>query len=90
MESHLTQVSKGIACGVNSDCESVKWSSVLVSNDVHVLFSFEVEVVGDGEPSDSGWEFAVSGMLVVTGVGDSAPSLVTVMCDGVILWSQEA
>ena len=41
---------------------------VLVSNDVHVLPSFEGEVVGDGEPSDSGWEFAVSGMPVVTDV----------------------
>ena len=47
--------------------------------------SFEVEVVGDGEPSDSGWEFAASGMLVVTDVGDSAPSVVTVMCEGVCL-----
>ena len=41
---------------------------VLVSNDVHVLPSFEGDVVGDGEPSDSGWEFAVSGMPVVTDV----------------------
>ena len=40
--------------------------------------SFAVEVVGDGEPSDSGWEFAVSGMLVVTDVGESAPSVVSV------------
>ena len=40
-------------------------------------------MVGDGEPSDSVWEFAVSGMLVVTDVGDSAPFVVTVMCEGV-------
>ena len=62
------EISECDSCGVNSDCESGKWSSVLVSNDVHVLPSFEGEVVGDGEPSDSGWEFAVSGMPVVTDV----------------------
>ena len=30
------------------------------------------------EPSDSGWEFAVSGMLMVTDVGDSPLSVMTV------------
>ena len=34
-----------------------------------------------GEPSDSGWEFAVSGMLVVTDVGDSPLSVMTVVCE---------
>ena len=38
-------------------------------------------MVGDGEPSDSGWEFAVSGMLRVTDVGETASSVVTVMCE---------
>ena len=51
--------------------------------------SFAVEVVGDGEPSDSGWEFgsecgsvAVSGVLV-TDVGETPLSVVTVMREGV-------
>ena len=46
-------------------------------NDIRVLPSLAVEVVGDGEPSDSGWEFgsecgsvAVSGVLVVADVGE--------------------
>ena len=52
--------------------------------------SFAVEVVGDGEPSDSCWELgsecgsvAVSGVPEVPDVGETAPSLVTVMCEGV-------
>ena len=75
---------------MNSDCESRTWSSELVSNGVHVHLSFAVEVVGDGEPSVSGWEFvsecgsvAVSGVPVVADVGETAPSVVTVMCEGV-------
>ena len=74
----------------NSDCESGTRSSAVVSNDIHVLPSFAVEVVGVGEPSDSDWEFvsecgsvAVSGVPVVTEVGETAPSVVTVMCEGV-------
>ena len=58
-----------------------------------MLLSFAVEVrgevVGDGEPSGSGWEFvsecgsvAVSGVPLVTDVGETAPSFVTVMCEG--------
>ena len=46
--------------------------------------------MGHGEPSDSGWEFgsecgsvAVSGVPVVTDVGETAPSDVSVMCEGV-------
>ena len=65
--------------------------TALVSNDIHVHPSFAVDVVGDGEPSDSGWEFgsecgsvAVSGVPVVTDLGETAPSLVTVMCEGVL------
>ena len=57
--------------------------------------SFEVEVVGDGEPSDSGWEFGsecgsvvVSGVPVATNVGKTAPTAVTVMCEGVPLNSE--
>ena len=49
-----------------------------------------MEVVGVGELSDSGWEFgsecgsvAVSGVLVVSDVGESASSVVTVLCEGV-------
>ena len=52
-------------------------------------------MVGDGEPSDAGWEFgsecgsecgsvAVSGVPVVSDVGETAPSVVTVMCGGVL------
>ena len=58
-------------------------------NDIYVLPSFAVEVVGVGELSDSGWEFgseccsdAVSGVLVVSHVGETAPSVVTVMWEG--------
>ena len=44
-----------------------------MSDDFHVPTSFAVEVVGDGEPSDSGWEFgsacAVSGVPVVPDLG---------------------
>ena len=39
------------------------WSSALARNDICVLPSFEVEVVGVGELSDSGWEFG-SGVLL--------------------------
>ena len=49
-----------------------------------------MKVVGDGEPSVSGWELgsecvsvAVSGVLVVTDVSEVAPSVVTVMYEGV-------
>ena len=49
-----------------------KWTRVLVSSDVHVPPSFEVEV----ELSDSGWEFAVSSMLVVIDVG-----ILLLLCD---------
>ena len=31
------EISECDSCGVNSDCESVKWSGVLATNDVHVL-----------------------------------------------------
>ena len=61
-----------------------------MSNDIFVLPSFAVEVVGVGEMSNSGWEFgsecgavAVSGVLVVLDVGETTPSVVTVMCEGV-------
>ena len=77
------EISECDSCGDNSDCESRKWSSVLVSNDVHVRPCFELEVVGGGEPSDSGWDFAVSGVLVGSDVCHSVPFVVTVMCDGV-------
>ena len=50
-------ISECNSCGVNSDCESRKWSSALVSNDIYVPPSLAVEVVGVGEMSDSGWEF---------------------------------
>ena len=39
------------------DCESGTLSGALVNNDIHVPPSFAVEVVGDGEPSDSSWVF---------------------------------
>ena len=38
--------------------------------------------MGDGEPSDS-WEF-VSDVPVVTDVDETAPSVVAVMCGGVV------
>ena len=42
------------------------------------------ESVKKKKPSDSCWAFAVSGMLVVAGVGDSLFFfLVSVMCEGV-------
>ena len=82
-------ISECDSCGVNSDCESGTWSSALASNDIYVLPSFAMEVVGVGELSDSGWEFgseccseAVSGVLVVSDVGETAPSVVPVMCEG--------
>ena len=71
------EISECDSCGVNSECEAGTWSNALVSKDIHVLPSFAVEVVGDGEPSDSGWEFvsecgsvAVSGVPVVTDVSE--------------------
>ena len=64
--------------------------SVRASNDIRVLPSFAVEVVGDGASPDSGWEFgseggpvAVSGLPVVPDVGGTTPFVVTVMCGGV-------
>ena len=85
------EISECGSCGVNSYCESGTWSSVLVSNDIHVRPSFAVEVVGDGEPSGSCRVFvsecgsvAVSGVLVVTDVGETAHSAVAAMCEGVL------
>ena len=83
------EISESNSCGVNSDCESGMWLSALVSHDIRVSPSFAVEVVGEGEPSDSGWEFgsergsvAVSGVPVETDVGETAPYGVTEMCGG--------
>ena len=80
------EISECVSCGVDSDCESGTWSSALVSNDIRVPTSFAVEVVGGGEPSDSGRELgskcgsvAASGVLVVTDVSEIAPSVVTLM-----------
>ena len=40
-----------------------------MSTDIRVLPSFAVEVVGGGEPSDSGWEFGSQcGSVAVSGV----------------------
>ena len=46
--------------------------------------------MGDGDLSDVGWEFgsecdsvAVSGVPVVSDAGETAPSVVAVMCEGV-------
>ena len=76
------------SCGADSDCESGTWSSALVGNDIHVP-PFAVEVLGDGEPSDLGWDLgsecgsvAVSGAPVAPDVSGTAPSVVTVMCEG--------
>ena len=84
------KISECDSCGVCSDCESGTWSSARVSVDVRVHPSFAVEVVGDGEPSDSCWEFgsegdsvAVSGVPVNSDVIETTPSVVTVMCEGV-------
>ena len=48
---------------------------------------FEVEVVGDGEPSDSGWEFVsecgrVGFFLLVADVSEATLSVVILMCEG--------
>ena len=48
--------------------------------------SFAVEVLGDGEQSVSGSDLvsvAVLGVLVVTDVSGTTPSVVTLMCEGV-------
>ena len=55
-------------CGADSDCESGTWSSAIVSSDILVLPSFAVEVLGDGEPSDSGWDLG-SGVWLCRCVG---------------------
>ena len=85
------EISECDSCGVNSDCESGKWSSAHVSGDVYVPTSFAFDVVGVGELLDSGWEFgsecgsvAVSGVPVVSDVGETTPSVVTVLCEGVL------
>ena len=68
------------SCGVNSDCECRGRGRVrLWGNDIHVSPSFAVEVVGDGVPSDSGWGFGSE----CGSVGETTPSIVTVMCEGV-------
>ena len=84
------EISESDSCGVNSDCESGTWSSARMSDDFRVPPSFEVEAEGDGEPSDSVWELgseggsvAVSGVPVASDLGETAPSVVTVMCEGV-------
>ena len=87
------EMSEGDSCGVcfvDSDCVLGAWTTELVSSSVCVPSSFAVEVVGDGDPSDSGWEFvsecgsvAGSDVLVIAGVGLSAPSVVTVVCEDV-------
>ena len=46
-------ISECASCVVNSDCESGTWSSALVSNDIGVLPSFAVEVMGDGSTRTS-------------------------------------
>ena len=69
--------------GIDSDCESVTWSSAPVVTDAHVLLSYAVEVmVSWGFTSDCG-SVAVSDVPVVTDVYETAPSVVTVMCEGV-------
>ena len=85
-ENSQGEISECDSCCVNSGCESGTWSRAHVSNDIYVLPAFAVEVVEVGELSDSGWEFgsecsvAVSGVVVVSDVGETAPSVVTVRC----------
>ena len=83
------EISERDSCGVDSDCEFGAWSGELVSSRVCVLSSSALEL-GDGDPSDSGWEFvsecgsvAGSDVPVLAGVRVSAPSVVTLMCEGV-------
>ena len=66
-----------------------------MSNDIRVSFSFAVDVVGDGEPSDSGWEFgsecdsvAVSGVLLLLLVRVILFFVVTLMCEDVLSYSE--
>ena len=85
------EISNCDSCGVNSDCESETWSSARVSNDICVLPYFAVEVVGDGEPSDSGWEFGSEDGSVAGwefGSPETTPPVVTVMCEDGILWNR--
>ena len=78
----LDILSQGEISECGSECGSVdesgKWSIALVSNDIYVLPSFAVEVVGVGEMSDSGWKFGSECGLLMFWV-----SVVTVMCGGV-------
>ena len=76
------------SCGVDSDGELGAWSCELVSCGVCVPSSSAVELVEDGDPSGSVWEFvsecgSVTGsdVPVLAGVGVSAPSVVTVVCE---------
>ena len=82
------EMSERDSCGVDLECELGAWSSELVSSSACVLSSSAVELVGDGDPSDSSWEFvsecgpvAGSDVSVPAGVGVSAPSVVTVVCE---------
>ena len=54
---------------INSDCESGKWSSALERNDICVLPSFAVEVVG-------GWVLLRCRILV----GSSGRSVALLLC----------
>ena len=51
------EMSEWDSCGVDSDCELGAWSGELVSSSVCEPSSSAVELVGDDDPSDSGWEF---------------------------------